>query len=33
MDRIPLASEASRYDVNRIGEVEGLRQTLYEPSE
>jgi len=30
MDRIPLASEASRYDVNRIGEVEGLRQTLYD---
>ena len=30
MDRIPLAVEASRYDVNRIGEVEGLRQTLYD---
>lgn len=30
MDRIPLASEAARYDVNRIGEVEGVRQTLYD---
>lgn len=30
MDRIPLASDAARYDVNRIGEVEGLRQTLYD---
>jgi hypothetical protein len=30
MDRIPLASEAARYDVNRIGEVEGLRQSIYD---
>jgi len=30
MDRIPLASQAANYDVNRIGEVEGVRQTLYD---
>lgn len=30
MDRIPLASQAAAYDVNRIGEVEGVRQTLYD---